>query len=372
MINIAQTNLLMNSIKRVGVTTTNNIEGWEIQHYFQPVTSHLVVGTNVFSDFLASFTDFFGGSSKTYQKKISDLYTEAVEQLRGNAERAGANYIIGLSIDMDEISGKGKSMFMITAIGTPVLANRMSNEDKRVKDVDHSEVVTSETMNVIRKKQKLLEGIADNNISLDKDNWQFVIENKMIEAFPLLMSKWKQDVQNQIDLGPTKEKVTQLLLQIEPKIAAKLVYDHMAKEDSSGVIKALTHVIKDLQLIDFDLIEKALKSNDFEKQKRILFAVIYDKEYYTKSDIEKMRELKNIIQSTFQERGERTSKKQMFSSKEKEVWKCECGKTTEMGEHCFHCGKDIYGFKNNEVKPQEAVSYLDEKLTVIEEILSTP
>jgi uncharacterized protein YbjQ (UPF0145 family) len=360
----------MNSTKRVGVTTTNSIEGWEIDHYFQPVTSHLVVGTNVFSDFLASFTDFFGGNSKTYQKRISDLYTEAVEQLRASADRVGANYIIGLSIDMDEISGKGKSMFMITSFVTPVLANIITKGDVKIKESDDSEIVYAETMNTIRKKRKILEGIKSNNISLEKENWQFVIENKLTEAFPFLITKWKEAIQYQTDTTAIQEKISQLLSQIEPKAAAKMVYDHMVKEESPTVIKGLTQIIMDQRLVDFDLIEEALKSDDFDRQKRILFAVVYDKEYYTKRDIERLRELKRIIQSIFNERGERTSKKQMFSSKEKEIWKCECGKTAEIGEQCSNCGKDIYGFKNNEVKPSDALSYLDEKIITIDEIIT--
>lgn len=361
----------MNSSKRIGVTTTNTIEGWAIQHYFQPVTSHLVVGTNVFSDFMASLTDFFGGSSKTYQRKISELYTEAVEQLRVSAERVGANYIVGLSIDLDEISGKGKSMFMLTAIGTPVAAEKISKTDNSSNHDDQA-FITSDKMNVIRKKRKILEGIANNSISLEKDNWQFVIENKLTEAFPFLITKWKEHIQYQVDTAGDKEKVTQLLVQIDAKAAAKLIYDHLAREDSPALIKGLTYVIMDLHLVDLDLIEEALRSDDFERQKRILIALIYDKEYYTKADIERLKELKTIIESIFHERGERGSKKQMFSSKEKEIWKCECGKTAEIGEHCFNCGKNIYGFKKNEVKPQEAISYLDEKINVIEELIAVP
>jgi uncharacterized protein YbjQ (UPF0145 family) len=362
----------MKSKKRVGVTTTNSIEGWEIDHYFQPITSHLVVGTNVFSDFLASFTDFFGGNSKTYQKKIADLYTEAVEQLSSNAERVGANYIIGLSIDMDEISGKGKSMFMLTAIGTPVYASQISKRESKPRENDHSEIITSDSMNIIRRKRKILEGMNNNKISLEKDNWQFVIENKLMEAFPFLINKWKEGIQYQTETTSLQEKISQLLAQVEPKLAAKTVYDQIAKEDSSAILKGLTQIIMDQQLVDFDLIEDALKSNDFDRQKRILFTVVYDKEYYTRQDVQRLKELKNIIESIFKERGERTSKKQMFSSKEKEIWKCECGKTAEIGEHCSNCGKDIYGFKTNEVKPNDAISYLDEKLAVIEELLAVP
>jgi hypothetical protein len=38
-----------------------------------------------------------------------------------------ANAIIGLKVDFDEISGKGKSMFMMSALGTAVYVKYDSN-----------------------------------------------------------------------------------------------------------------------------------------------------------------------------------------------------------------------------------------------------
>ena len=52
------------------ITTTNNIEYGTIQKYINTVCSNVVVGTNIFSDFAASITDFFGGRSASYQKKL--------------------------------------------------------------------------------------------------------------------------------------------------------------------------------------------------------------------------------------------------------------------------------------------------------------
>jgi uncharacterized protein YbjQ (UPF0145 family) len=75
----------------------------------------------LFSDIFASFSDLFGGRSQTYQNHLTSLYNEAIENIKFAAYEIGANCIVGLSIDMDEISGKGKSMIMLTAIGTAVI-----------------------------------------------------------------------------------------------------------------------------------------------------------------------------------------------------------------------------------------------------------
>ena len=62
-------------------------------------------------------------------------------------------------------------------------------------------------------------------------------------------------------------------------------------------------------------------------------------------------------------------KKQLLSSKQKEVWTCECKSTNDIGSSCGNCGKDIFGFKQNEVTPVETILGLEEKIGLITEYL---
>jgi len=113
--------LKVNSCKQlIQHTTTNSIEGREISRYNDPTAANVVTGTTVFSDIGASYVDFFGGRSTSYEKKMQEMYKRVPEMLkkRGQANRADA--IIGLSVDIDAISGKGSQLFIITAVGTQV------------------------------------------------------------------------------------------------------------------------------------------------------------------------------------------------------------------------------------------------------------
>ncbi|WP_369294072.1 YbjQ family protein [Sphingobacterium siyangense] len=56
------------------VTTTNSIEGREISRYNDPIVANVVIGTNIFSDIGASYIDFFGGSSTSYEKKMQEMF----------------------------------------------------------------------------------------------------------------------------------------------------------------------------------------------------------------------------------------------------------------------------------------------------------
>ncbi|WP_195588718.1 YbjQ family protein [Bacteroides finegoldii] len=102
------------------ITTTENIAHFQISEYMGAVCSHIVMGTNIFSDIAASFTDFFGGHSSSYQGKLSLMYDEVSKDIESKACHIGANAIVGIRIDFDEISGKDKSMFMVSISGTAV------------------------------------------------------------------------------------------------------------------------------------------------------------------------------------------------------------------------------------------------------------
>ena len=59
----------------------------------------------------------------------------------------------------------------------------------------------------------------------------------------------------------------------------------------------------------------------------------------------------------------------MLTSKEKEVWVCECGKTNEIGVYCNGCGQDIYGFEENEMKPITANNHIGQTIELISEYI---
>jgi len=142
----------MNKMNNILVTTTNNLEGLKIKQYLKPLSAHVVAGTNFFSDFFASFSDVFGGRSGTYQRQLSSIYTEAIETLKQSAVEIGANAIIGMKVDLDEISGKGKSMFMITATGTAVIIENFETTQK-TQTTEKLSIISVEKMEEFRRRK---------------------------------------------------------------------------------------------------------------------------------------------------------------------------------------------------------------------------
>ena len=111
-----------NSIK---VTTAPTLENYKIIDTIDIVTSETVFGMNIFRDFFAGITDFFGGRSEASQKILRDARKLCILELKKEAYRAGGNAVIGVDLDYSEISGKGKGMLFLVASGTAVKVEKM-------------------------------------------------------------------------------------------------------------------------------------------------------------------------------------------------------------------------------------------------------
>ena len=103
------------------IVNTDRIAHYSIKEYIGLVTANQVIGANLFADLFAGFTDIVGGNSGAYRKRLDDLYEDVMSQLSEEAEDMGANAVVGFRIDFEEVAGKGKSMFMVTCIGTAVV-----------------------------------------------------------------------------------------------------------------------------------------------------------------------------------------------------------------------------------------------------------
>lgn len=123
------------------VTTTNSIEGYTVKRYLGVVNANVVIGTNLFSDIAASLTDVFGGRSGSYKSKLNTIYDEVMKELTEKAKSYHADAIVGLHVDFDEVSGSGKSMFMVSASGTAVTLEK--NIEDRYYIYDLLEKITN-------------------------------------------------------------------------------------------------------------------------------------------------------------------------------------------------------------------------------------
>lgn len=102
------------------LTSTDSVDGKKITAYLGIVAGEAVMGTNVFRDFFAGITDILGGRSGSYEKELRKAKALALESLVEEATALGADAVVGLDLDYQQIGGNDRQMLMVAASGTAV------------------------------------------------------------------------------------------------------------------------------------------------------------------------------------------------------------------------------------------------------------
>ena len=106
------------------ISTTEELQGYEIVEYLGLVHGEIVSGANILRDVMATVTDFVGGRSAAYEEELRNSREHALRELRDRAQRLGADAVVGMQIDF-EVIGNRSAMIMVTAIGTAVRLRKL-------------------------------------------------------------------------------------------------------------------------------------------------------------------------------------------------------------------------------------------------------
>jgi uncharacterized protein YbjQ (UPF0145 family) len=85
------------------------------------VTGEAILGANLFKDLFAGIRDLVGGRSGAYEGELRKAREIAVDEMTQQAAALGANAVIGVDLDYEEISPGQGTMLMVSASGTAVV-----------------------------------------------------------------------------------------------------------------------------------------------------------------------------------------------------------------------------------------------------------
>lgn len=110
---------LVGSIRLMIFTTTNNVEGREIDTYIRIIAGETVAGINFLKDIGASFRSITGGRSAGYEEEAVRARESALNELWNRGQEVGADAVVGIAFDYSPM-GTSNDMLMVTATGTAV------------------------------------------------------------------------------------------------------------------------------------------------------------------------------------------------------------------------------------------------------------
>ena len=103
------------------VVTTNDLPGWQIDEVLGEVWGLTVRSRNAFSQMGAGLKSMFGGELKGMTKALYDSRNEVMNRMIEEAERRGANAVLGMRFDTSEM---GDVWTEICAYGTAVKVSK--------------------------------------------------------------------------------------------------------------------------------------------------------------------------------------------------------------------------------------------------------
>ena len=103
------------------ISTMNDLPGYEVVEVHGEVYGLIVRARNVFSNIGAGLRTVVGGEAKGYTKLLSDSRDQAIERLSQAATDKGANAVLAMRFDCNEI---GDIMSEVAAYGTAVTVRR--------------------------------------------------------------------------------------------------------------------------------------------------------------------------------------------------------------------------------------------------------
>jgi len=104
------------------ISTTSTLEGRHVRQYLGLVSGEAILGANIFRDLFANIRDIVGGRSAAYEQELRKAKEIAIEEMKAQAAAMGANAIIGVDLDYENLGQTG-GMLMVSASGTAVVCD---------------------------------------------------------------------------------------------------------------------------------------------------------------------------------------------------------------------------------------------------------
>ena len=105
------------------VTTTNDVSGYKIERYLGVVRGITVRSRSVVGNFVGGIHALFGGNITVYTTLAEQARQEAYDLMCTHAEAVGANAVIAMRYDANEITD---GITEVLAYGTAVVVEKIS------------------------------------------------------------------------------------------------------------------------------------------------------------------------------------------------------------------------------------------------------
>jgi uncharacterized protein YbjQ (UPF0145 family) len=339
------------------LTTSPSVDGATITQYLKPISSHVVLGTNIFSDIAASWRDVFGGRSQSYQNQLKRLTDVALNELSDEAKKLRADAVIAIDLDFSDITGGGKAgMLMVVATGTAVALDKGSE----VKTSKRGFTLDTEAMILELTRTELMDTVHRKGPSLTPQDVMKLTEYRVHEVWEQAFAacdnaNYSSILESYVSMCSDEkgyEWTLDTALNYPSERASRYLSEQVALFDDFKLGDLLPYLGTRTESNVGPLFRLATKQQQF----------------YGPGDAEKIAAIEEQIRSQFPVTITKGIEKKMMG-KEKEIFVCQCGgKFNEYNAKCDDCGKNKWGLEPSTLTPDIALEALRKIRRVLERL----
>lgn len=357
--------------KIILVTTTSSIDGYTIEQYYGIVTYQLIVGANIFKDIFASFRDIVGGQSIAYQDELIKMEEIVIDNLKNKALKFGANVILGLRLDYDEISGGGKSMFMLTATGTAAYGKLNSENAKSLNNKLNKKIISHEDLIYVIIRENLIKKINIDTYSIKDLNEIELLIKYNIESIENVIKFVNSKDYDKVNVNVDEKQLIRYFKSVSNEAISEFLQNNYFLTIKNRTFKIINNVLSEINWYDYNTIYYLLSSsNPIAHNRALNFIDTLNSKFYTESDINFINGIIKLLNTTFEKYPILKIKKGTFG-KDFKIWECiNCGnENSENLTECKSCNANIYGFERNLVIPDNLISNLQGRINKLKQLL---
>jgi uncharacterized protein YbjQ (UPF0145 family) len=362
------------------ITTTSTLENYEIQKYYGVVSDRVVVGEGLFAEFFAGLKDVFGGRSKRIEESLGDLQAHVLNSMIKKAKKMKANAIIGIKYDIDEISGKNMSMFVINVIGTAVYCKRIEKGVAENPDTDRknaSDVLcfsekVAETMDSYKIGDTL--ELLSKESRVSQDNFKELVNDLFLngmyfnrDVYSIIEIVFKNNY-SRLSETNSKSVISEYLSECDSDLVSELLIKNLLiiiTEGKTVKYKSLIYELcESISNINISSIEDLIKGVNILKEYDLISAFFAHYKYkYSYDDLLALRRISKYIDSS-------VFRKIKLSDEfiDGTHWACKrCGENNKISHTTCKCGANKQGYKPDELKILKMKTFIDRLTQAIEE-----
>ncbi|WP_261337929.1 YbjQ family protein [Rhizobium leguminosarum] len=103
------------------MTTSIDVPNRKVESVISIIAAEAALGMNIFRDIANNWRDFVGGRSNSSQKSLREARLACLDELRREAAAVGADAVIAVDLDYNELSTSGSGgILFVAASGTAV------------------------------------------------------------------------------------------------------------------------------------------------------------------------------------------------------------------------------------------------------------